>query len=136
MPHFCWVCSSLLANERFTGRGHRQHVCRDCQRLPGEQRDAVAASQEISGMLFDQSHISGKNLVRLRHHLASPDAQIAAQAAAMLEVALVTPYRRKRLSILRRDHPHLITHLTAVGLLDHSIDETAEDELAGEDIPW
>ncbi|RMG14655.1 MAG: hypothetical protein D6731_09935 [Planctomycetota bacterium] len=35
--HFCWCCGRHRPNERFGGRGHRDHVCRDCQRLPAEE---------------------------------------------------------------------------------------------------
>jgi hypothetical protein len=34
MGHFCRICGRVRANERFTGHGHRGHICQDCQRLP------------------------------------------------------------------------------------------------------
>jgi hypothetical protein len=39
MPHYCRICGRGRRNEKFTGRGHRNHICKDCQRLPREQRD-------------------------------------------------------------------------------------------------
>ena len=30
--HWCWKCRRTCANERFSGAGHRQHRCQDCQR--------------------------------------------------------------------------------------------------------
>ncbi len=30
--HYCWVCKSYRPNEKFSGRGHARHICRDCQR--------------------------------------------------------------------------------------------------------
>ncbi|MDX9721093.1 MAG: hypothetical protein RBU37_10105 [Myxococcota bacterium] len=35
--HYCWVCDRWRAHERFTGKGHRRHVCRDCAKLPAEE---------------------------------------------------------------------------------------------------
>lgn len=29
--HYCWVCRRIRANERFTGKGHARHICRDCE---------------------------------------------------------------------------------------------------------
>ena len=36
--HYCWVCGRHRANERFTGKGHAQHICRDCMRERRQQR--------------------------------------------------------------------------------------------------
>jgi hypothetical protein len=30
--HFCKICQRYRANEKFGGRGHAQHICKDCQR--------------------------------------------------------------------------------------------------------
>ncbi|MDL4842496.1 hypothetical protein [Aquibacillus rhizosphaerae] len=30
--HYCKACGSVRANERFSGMGHKQHVCKDCKR--------------------------------------------------------------------------------------------------------
>lgn len=35
--HYCWACGRRRANERFSGEGHRQHVCRDCAKLGAEE---------------------------------------------------------------------------------------------------
>lgn len=29
--HYCWVCRRIRANERFSGKGHSRHICRDCE---------------------------------------------------------------------------------------------------------
>ncbi len=31
--HYCWVCQRYLPNEKFSGRGHAQHLCKQCRRL-------------------------------------------------------------------------------------------------------
>ena len=41
MGHYCRICGRVRANERFSGHGHRTHVCKDCQRLPREHRDVI-----------------------------------------------------------------------------------------------
>ena len=116
MPHLCRICSRTLANEMFSGRGHRDHVCRECQRLPRSTRDSIGAESKISGFLTDQSRISEKNIVRLRFHCSSLAPDIVRLAGAVLPVALVLPFRRKRFSKLHRDHPHLPQELGELGL--------------------
>ena len=43
------------ANERFSGRGHRNHVCQDCQQMPREKRQRIEQLDELYGFL-DQSN--------------------------------------------------------------------------------
>lgn len=43
--HWCWCCGRVLANERFSGKGHSRHICKECSKLDGsekEYRQAVA----------------------------------------------------------------------------------------------
>lgn len=30
--YYCRICGSYRANEKFSGKGHQQHICKDCQR--------------------------------------------------------------------------------------------------------
>lgn len=29
--HYCWVCGQIRPNERFSGKGHGKHMCRECE---------------------------------------------------------------------------------------------------------
>ncbi|MEI8254846.1 MAG: hypothetical protein WCJ30_04160 [Deltaproteobacteria bacterium] len=49
--HYCWVCESILPNEKFSGGGHARHVCRKCNRLGPER---LAALQTIRTHAFDR----------------------------------------------------------------------------------
>lgn len=117
MPHLCRICTRTLANEKFSGRGHRDHVCRECQRLPRSTRESIDAESEIIGFFTDQSRISEKNIARLRFHGSSPDPNIVTLAGAVISVALVLPFRRKRFSKLRLNHPQLFRQLGKIGLV-------------------
>ena len=35
--HFCWACGRRRPNEKFSGRGHARHVCRECAKLGAEE---------------------------------------------------------------------------------------------------
>ena len=28
--HYCWICGEYKANEKFSGKGHAQHICKSC----------------------------------------------------------------------------------------------------------
>ncbi len=109
MGHFCRICQRVRANERFSGRGHRDHVCKDCARLPRKVREKRDILRELDQMLH-QSHISPKNQTRLRSLTLHPDPTISQAAAILLELAQVYPYRRRRLIRLRK-HPDLLQRL-------------------------
>jgi hypothetical protein len=128
MSHYCRICSSYLANERFSGKGHKTHICRKCQQLPREQREAIEAKSEIHDFLFRQSHVSAKNIQRLRLHCSSTNPNIKLLAEAVLAAASVAPYKRKRFAILRLDAPQVIEQLAAVGLIDNNREYSEVDE--------
>ena len=101
MGHFCRICARIRANERFSGKGRRDHVCQDCARLPRAVREKLDLLEELHGMLH-QSHISAKNQTRLQSLIAHPDSEISRAATVLLELARKYPYRRRRLVRLRR----------------------------------
>lgn len=116
MGHSCRLCGRTRPNEAFTGRGHAKHVCRECARLPKEARNATLQEDEIFGYL-KQSHISEKNVARLRMLASSGNARIAELAGIALEVALVKPYKRQRLKVLAAERGDLLAKLEETGLI-------------------
>jgi hypothetical protein len=38
--HYCWGCGRYRAHEKFSGKGHRQHLCKDCHREHQEEKRA------------------------------------------------------------------------------------------------
>lgn len=127
------MCARVRPNEAFGGKGERARICRWCRRLPRTKRDALKCGQEIVSIL-EQSHVSEKNLARLRALASAPDAFIANLAAVVLDVSVVTPYRRRRFRILARQRRDLLKRMEVSGLIlpaasqddtDPSIDSAA-----------
>ena len=114
--HHCRICGSLRPNEAFSGKGHRTHVCKRCARLPKEEREEIECEDEIFKYLR-QSHISDKNVSRLRKLAASPNERIAELAKIVLEVAEIKPYKKKRLKELARKRRDLLQKLEETGLI-------------------
>jgi ribosome-binding protein aMBF1 (putative translation factor) len=120
MGQHCRICGRTRPNEKFSGKGHRVHVCTDCARLPKENRDAIEQKEEIFNYL-KQLHISAKNTARLRRLAASRDTEVAELATIVIEVAKVKPDKRRRLKVLARQRSDLLDALERTGLMaaDH-----------------
>lgn len=116
MGHYCRICESMRPNEAFSGKGHLSHVCKECSGMPKEGRKSIGQSEEIFGFL-KQSHISDRNVTRLRTIAASSNPRIAELAGITLEVALVKPHKRLRLKYLARERRDLLEKLQETGLI-------------------
>jgi hypothetical protein len=72
--------------------------------------------REILGFL-EQSHISPKNLARLRTLGRSEDTRIANLAHLVLDVGAATPFRRRRVRILARERRDILNRMEEAGLI-------------------
>lgn len=116
MGHFCRICGRTRPNEKFSGSGHRAHVCNECSRMPKDQRETIEQEEEIFGFL-KQSHISDRNVARLRELAKSDNSLIAESASLVLEVAKVKPYKKRRLKVLAQERRDLLDALERTGLI-------------------
>lgn len=114
--HYCRICGRYRANEKFSGKGHKVHVCEDCARLPVEERLAIEQEDEIAGFL-EQSNISQANMLRLKRLAASPNSEIARLSQLILEIARVHPEKKGRLSFLARERKDLLAQLEETVLI-------------------
>lgn len=116
MGHYCRICGDSKSNESFSGRGHRDHVCKSCGRLPKSHRQSIENKDEVFGFL-KQSHISAKNVIRFKSLKSSTDRQVSEYATIVLEVAKVHPYKKRRLKELACKRRDLFEKLEATGLI-------------------
>ncbi|MEE8429998.1 MAG: hypothetical protein V3S16_02000 [Candidatus Desulfatibia sp.] len=116
MGHYCRICGSTKPNEKFSGKGHRNHVCKECAKMPKEERDAIEQEVEIFGFL-SQSNISKKNISRLNILASSPNEHISNLADIVIEVAKVKPHKKRRLKVLERERRDLLHKLRETGLI-------------------
>jgi len=116
MGHYCKICGRDRPNEKFSARGHKIHVCKECASLPKEEYDAMELEEEIFGYM-SQSHISDRNVARLKKISQSSNTHISNLASVVLEVAAVKPYKRRRLVFLAKGHKELLGKLEETGLV-------------------
>ena len=122
MAHFCRICKRSRPDEKFSGKGHRIHVCKVCAKMPEKERAAIEQKDEIFGFL-NQSRISDRNMRRLRELSASENQQVAELASLVIEVARVKPHKKQRLKVLAREHRELLHALEETGLIDAHYEE-------------
>jgi hypothetical protein len=114
--HYCRICGRIRPNEKFSGKGHRNHICKECARKPKTEIDKIEQKEEIFKYL-QQSHISKKNVTRLSMLAESENQKIAELAGIVLEVARVKPHKKRRLKVLARERRDLLDKLDETGLI-------------------
>jgi RimJ/RimL family protein N-acetyltransferase len=45
--HYCYVCAEYKPNEKFSGKGHANHICKDCSKLTVTQRNEKQKENKI-----------------------------------------------------------------------------------------
>jgi hypothetical protein len=116
MGHWCRICERVLPNEKFSGKGHKNHICKKCDSLPKEKLKEIEQNNEIFGYL-KQSNISKKNMAQLKKLSHSSNKKIAEMANIVLEIGRVKPHKRRRLKFLAREHKDLLRRLDETGLI-------------------
>lgn len=44
--HYCRICGSYRANEKFSGKGHQRHICKDCQHEQQEHKRTLKKARQ------------------------------------------------------------------------------------------
>jgi len=84
--------------------------------MPKEKREVIEQEEEVFQYLR-QSHISNKNMARLKELAGSSNQQIAEQVALVHEIARIKPYKRKRLKVLARTRKDFLDKLEDTGMI-------------------
>ena len=50
--HYCRICGEYKANEKFSGRGHARHICKECQSLPEDVKADMVRCNEVERAAF------------------------------------------------------------------------------------
>lgn len=50
MGHYCSICGRTRANEKFSGKGHKNHVCKDCSGKSGRKAKMDVINETISDL--------------------------------------------------------------------------------------
>ena len=116
MGHWCRICGATKSNESFSGKGHKNHICKECSRKPKEEIEKIDHLEEIFNFM-DQSNISKKNKIRLKELVNSENNKISELAKLVLEVAIIKPTKKGRIKILAKENRQLLFKLEEEGLV-------------------
>jgi hypothetical protein len=116
MGHWCRICGCNKPNEKFSGKGHRVHICKECSKKSKEEIDALDHEEEIFDFM-SQSNISSKNIARLNKLKQSENKHISELALIVLEVARLKPHKKRRLEVLSKEHRELFVMVKESGLI-------------------
>ena len=116
MGHWCRICGATKSNESFSGKGHKNHICKECSRKPKEEIEKIDHLEEIFNFM-DQSNISKKNKIRLKELVNSENNKISELAKLVLEVAMIKPTKKGRIKILAKENRQLLFKLEEEGLV-------------------
>lgn len=50
--HYCKVCGEYKSNEKFSGKGHANHICKACASLPAERKAELETLNRIRNLPF------------------------------------------------------------------------------------
>ncbi len=66
MSHYCKICGDWKANEKFSGRGHVSHICKNCAKLPAAVREERILINRIDTLPFRLSKAQRKWLEKMK----------------------------------------------------------------------
>lgn len=83
--HFCWSCGCVRPNEKFSGKGHARHLCRDCAKLGAKELAYRQALRNLERCLTWEGIIPRKRRQQFRQFLKHEDPRIREVALEMQE---------------------------------------------------
>jgi hypothetical protein len=89
--HYCKICGEVKANEKFSGKGHAAHICKECERLPVERKNELQYINRI-GRIAEKYPRSREDWELLNKYALNKRYPEAAEFARMvLEMSGRTP---------------------------------------------
>jgi single-stranded DNA-specific DHH superfamily exonuclease len=74
--HYCWCCGCIRPNEKFSGKGHSRHLCKDCQKLGKEELSFRQHQRNIDRLLDFDGRIRRKTRHVFERYLSHKDARV------------------------------------------------------------
>ena len=78
--HYCWCCGCHRPNERFSGKGHRRRLCKDCSKLGKEELEYRQHIRNIDQLLDWDGRIRRKQRQAFDQYLNHADERVRAYA--------------------------------------------------------
>ena len=83
MGHYCRVCECYRSNEKFSGKGHKNHICKKCSKLSIEVRNEKSILNKIHSFSFYGA--SKKNRKIIESYLNNKSEKVRELARSVIE---------------------------------------------------
>ncbi len=74
----------MRPNERFSGRNHPRHLCRDCARLPAEELEYRQGERDIERLLHDGLYVPRRRRAQFNRFPDHPNPRVRDLARRIL----------------------------------------------------
>ena len=88
--HYCWACGRYRANEKFSGRGHARHLCRECAKLGSKELAYRQALRNLERCVTLEGIIPRKRRKSFDRFLDHKNPRIRSLAEEMLAKDAIT----------------------------------------------
>ncbi len=126
--HYCWACDRRRPNEKFSGRGHSRHLCRECAKLGAEELAYRQALRNLQQCITWGGFIRRKRRKTFEQFLHHENPRIRALAEEIQE----EEHARRRRMRVEAEIAEITSGYWCAGSLDEMRSEAEFDETAGE----
>lgn len=95
--HYCWVCGRMRPNEKFSGRNHARHICKECARLGSTELNYRQAICNLNRLMGYGTMIPRKKRRQFNQYLIHENERVRAYA---LEIETADALERAELRAL------------------------------------
>lgn len=74
--HYCWCCDCYRSNERFSGKNHGRHLCRECAKLGPEELAYRQGVRNIDRLMYAYGFVGRKKRHIFERYLHHPNPRI------------------------------------------------------------
>jgi hypothetical protein len=80
--HYCKICGEWKANEKFTGKGHAAHICKECDALPQANKNELQILNRLANIAgkYPRSKADWELLRKYANDTKSPEIKEFAQS--------------------------------------------------------
>ena len=128
--HYCKICGRYRANERFSGKGHAAHICKQCAKLPAEKRSVLQTLNRIENLPFYLSRDQRSWLEKMRK-----DKREEVRTAAEMAYEMRFARQEESGEDVNEDLEDLV-ELLELDAVDHTGYEDTLDDLSENDLPF
>lgn len=66
--HYCKICGTHKANEKFSGKGHANHICKACSAMPVAKRNELQIINRIENIICNNFFLSKEKIKTLENY--------------------------------------------------------------------